>query len=132
MKTLLSTLIILLFALPLFPAHSSQQGGVVSQADVDPEIVRRIYLGQSRALIAVNLPEEHPARQQFETHVLGRTSDQLRAHWSRLQFTGRATPLRDVPNDAAVLEFVRSSEHTIGYVSDISLIGDDLRVIIQF
>lgn len=131
MKTIY-LLIALTLALVAQPAWSAGQGAVISQSQVDEETVRRIYMGQSRALIAVNLQESDETRARFEQEILGRNADQLRAHWSRLQFTGRATPLREVNNDEAVLRHVRNSEHAVGYISDASLAGDGLYIIVRF
>lgn len=125
-------LIALTLAVFAQPAWSAGQGAVVSQSQVDEETVRRIYMGQSRSLIAVNLQEGDETRARFEQEVLGRNADQLRAHWSRLQFTGRATPLREVADDEAVLRHVRNSEHAVGYVSDANLVGDELHIIVRF
>ena len=134
MKKILSSMAVFAASLTLLfaaTAASAAGGAVVSQSQVDEAVVNRIYLGQSRDLVAVNQPEGSAARQSFETEVLGRTAEQLRAHWSRLVFTGRASALREVDSDEAVLEFVRSNPNTIGYISDASKAGD-LNIIIAF
>jgi hypothetical protein len=130
MKALLVTLALTtaLYAIP----GKVMAGVVISQTEVDSEIVRRIYLWLSRALIGVNLPEGSEVRSQFENEVIGRTADQLRAHWSRLQFTGRAVPLRDVESDQDVIDYVQSSPHAIGYVSNEELVGDDVHILARF
>ncbi|RUO29957.1 hypothetical protein CWE12_08315 [Aliidiomarina sedimenti] len=134
MKKLLSSIAVFATSLTLLfftATASAASGAVVSQAQVDEAVVSRIYLGQSRDLFAVNQMEDSAVRQSFENEVLGRSAEQLRAHWSRLIFTGRASALREVESDEAVLEFVRSNPNTIGYISDVSKAGD-LKVIIEF
>ncbi|MGX5913478.1 phosphate ABC transporter substrate-binding protein [Aliidiomarina sp. Khilg15.8] len=130
MKTLLAALMVSLmsFALPAM----AEGGVVISQTEVESEVVRRIYLGQTRTLIGVNLPEGSDVRNRFEEEVLGRNAEQLRAHWSRLQFTGRATPLRDLDSDADVIEYVKSSPYAIGYISNPDLVTDDMHIILRF
>lgn len=122
--------VLLTFSLFAAPALA-QQGAVVSQTEIDPARVSRIYMGQSRELIAVNQPADSAVRQAFEAEVIGRSPEQIKAHWSRLLFTGRAVELRDVASDEAVLEFVRSNPGTIGYISDASK-ASELHVILTF
>ncbi|RUO26292.1 phosphate ABC transporter substrate-binding protein [Aliidiomarina minuta] len=134
MKKILSSIAVVAASLTLLfaaGAASATGGVVVSQTQIDEAVVNRIYLGQSRDLIAVNQMEDSAVRQNFESEVLGRSAEQLRAHWSRLIFTGRASALREVESDEAVLEFVRSNPGTIGYISDASKAGD-LNIIIEF
>lgn len=134
MKKILSSMAVFAASLTLLFAASTASatgGAVVSQTQIDEAVVSRIYLGQSRDLVAVNQMEDSAVRQNFESEVLGRSAEQLRAHWSRLIFTGRASALREVESDEAVLEFVRSNPNTIGYISDASKAGD-LNIIIAF
>ncbi|CUS49573.1 MAG: putative periplasmic protein [Idiomarinaceae bacterium HL-53] len=118
-KLISHALLALLFALGISHApHASAEGAIISQSEIDAEIVRRIYLGQSRQFIAANLPEGSDARNTFENSFVGRSPDQMKAHWSRLLFTGRAVELRVLETDEQVLEFVRSNPNTVGYISD--------------
>jgi len=111
--------LLLVFGIASTPTAQAE-GAIVTQAEVDAEIVRRIYLGQSRQLIAANLPEGSDARNSFESDFIGRSPDQMKAHWSRLLFTGRAVELRVLETDDEVIEFVRSNHNTVGYISDAS------------
>ncbi|RUO31590.1 hypothetical protein CWE12_00910 [Aliidiomarina sedimenti] len=126
--TLLGTA--LAWAITSFPAMA-QGGAVISQSEIDSARVTRIYMGQSRELIAVNQQEGSAVRQAFEANVIGRSAEQIKAHWSRLVFTGRAAELRQVESDEAVLEYVRSNPGTIGYISDASK-ADDLNILLEF
>lgn len=109
----------------------AQNGVVVSQREIDQARISRIYMGQSRELIAVNQAEGSAVRQAFEAEVIGRSPEQIKAHWSRLVFTGRAAELRQVDSDEAVLEFVRSNPGTIGYIEDASK-AEGLTILLEF
>lgn len=110
----------------------AQNGVVVSQTDLPAASIERIYLGQSRVLTGVNLPEGNPTRIAFEKSVVGKTGDQLNRHWAKLKFTGRATPLDVLDNDKAVIEFLKSNPQGIGYVADKSLVTGDLKILTEF
>lgn len=109
----------------------AQSGAVVSQSAIEPARITRIYMGQSRDLIAVNQTQDSAVRSAFEANVIGRTPEQIKAHWSRLVFTGRAAELREVDSDEAVLEFVRSNSGTIGYITDASK-AEGLNILLEF
>lgn len=95
--------------------HPSNTSNITSE-----ELVR-IYTGRSNAFNAVNLVESLPLRAQFDEKGVGRTSAQLKAHWSKLVFTGKGTPPTELSSEQDVLNFVASNSQAIGYVSAGSL-----------
>ncbi len=107
------------------------KAAIVTRGEVDLDAVRRMYLGQQRNYVAVNLPEGSDTRERFERNVIGRSPAQMKAHWSRLVFTGRAWELNVLKNDEDVVSFVRSNMNAIGYISDVSK-ADGLYIVLQF
>lgn len=105
-----------LFALPALAqiaviVHPSNSSNLTNE-----ELVR-IYTGRSNAFNAVNLAESVPLRAQFDEKGVGRTSAQLKAHWSKLVFTGKGTPPTELASEQEVLNFVASNPQAIGYIS---------------
>lgn len=88
-----------------------------NDSSINAEEIVRIYTGRSNAFNAVNLAESVPLRAQFDEKGVGRTSAQLKAHWSKLVFTGKGTPPAELGSEEAVLEFVAKNPQAIGYVS---------------
>lgn len=88
-----------------------------NSTSVNADEIVRIYTGRSNAFNAVNLAESVPLRAKFDEKGVGRTSAQLKAHWSKLVFTGKGTPPAELPSEEAVLEFVAKNPQAIGYVS---------------
>lgn len=92
--------------------------------DIDAHQVKRIFLGKQTTLadgsraIPVNQTQTAPIRIKFDTNVLGRSSSQVTAYWSKLVFTGKGNPPKEMANDDAVLSYVRNTPGAIGYVSD--------------
>lgn len=56
------------------------------------------------------------ARADFYQQYLGRSLAEIKAHWSRLIFTGRGRPPRDVPSGEDVRRLVAENPGTIGYI----------------
>lgn len=88
-----------------------------NETSVTPEEIVRIYTGRSSAFNAVNLAESLPLRSQFDEKGVGRSSAQLKAHWSKLVFTGKGTPPAELASEDAVLDFVAKNAQAIGYIS---------------
>lgn len=66
------------------------------------------------------------ARIVFLEEYLDRTESQMKSHWSRLIFTGRGRPPREVAGGEAVRELVARDTRAIGYV-DAGLVDGSLR-----
>jgi len=84
---------------------------------------QQIFSGQLRSLNGmavqtVDLPSGDAQRNFFYQKLLGRSPDQMRSHWARLIFTGKAKPPREASGSAEVLSLVGSSDGVIGYVPD--------------
>ncbi|MBT1450138.1 phosphate ABC transporter substrate-binding protein [Glaciecola sp. XM2] len=94
-----------------------------SNADsLDSKMVQRIFLGKEKKFpngsetVPVNQSPESNVRQGFDQDVLGRSSSQVSAYWSKLVFTGKGVPPKEVSTDAEVIELVSQNPSVIGYI----------------
>jgi ABC-type phosphate transport system substrate-binding protein len=84
--------------------------------------VAPIFLGQSprfpagAAAVALDQPLGSPLRDAFYLRVAGKTPALMKAHWSKMVFTGRGQPPREVPDSAAVKKLVSDNPSLIGYI----------------
>lgn len=89
---------------------------------LDSKIVQRIFLGKEKKFpngsecVAVNQVAETGIRQSFDKDILGRSSSQVSAYWSKLVFTGKGIPPEEVASDAEVIELVSQNPAFIGYI----------------
>jgi ABC-type phosphate transport system substrate-binding protein len=98
-----------------------------------------IYLGRmtrfpnGESVVPVDQRETSPTHHEFYSRYLGRTPAQIKAHWSKLIFSGRGQPPRTVAGDKAVAEFVAGNHHAIGYLAvdylSAGLVDKRLRVV---
>lgn len=95
----------------------------------DEAAIQRIFLGKTGRFpdgseaIPVNL-EASAVREEFDSNILGRSSSQIKALWSKLIFTGKGTPPKEVATDADVVALVSKNPNVIGYVDAASVTGD--------
>ena len=97
----------------------------------------RLFLGRSSNFAdgskatPLNLSEGHAGRDEFDSKVLNRSSAQLKAYWSKLVFTGKGTPPKELTDDAAVKAAVAADASAIGYISSASVDGS-VKVVASF
>lgn len=91
--------------------------------EISRDDVNRLYTGRASSFpggsqaVPINLVDSNSVRNDFDDKVLGRSSSQIKAHWSKLVFTGKGSPPKEVNNDAEVLDLVANNPNIIGYVS---------------
>lgn len=99
-----------------------------SSSEMTKNEVSALYLGRYQAFQngTFSLPFDHPAdsqvRANFYRLLTGKNIEYINAYWARILFTGRATPPRQLENDAAVVSIVSQNVSAIGYVSNPSVI----------
>lgn len=91
--------------------------------------VASIFLGKSSTLpsgataAAADQAEGSAVREQFYTKVAGKQSAQVKAAWSRLVFSGKATPPKELGSSADVKKFVAANPDAIGYIEKSAVDG---------
>lgn len=105
---------------------ASAQVAVVMTPSASPlskEQVANLYLGRSAELRLVDLPEGSPTRDMFYKKVAQRDAAQVKAAWSRIVFSGRGTPPREVSDAVAVKKAVAADPKTVGYIEKAAVDG---------
>lgn len=91
-------------------------------SSITREQVTSIFLGRTQNLPggagrALPVDQTNEAlREQFSNKVVGKTSAQMKAVWSRLIFSGAAAPPKEVSDSAAVKAYLASHPGAIGYI----------------
>ena len=91
--------------------------------------VAAIFLGQAprfpngAVATALDQPIGSFERDQFYLRVTGKTPALLKAYWSKMVFTGRGQPPREVPDSSAVRRMVADNPALIGYIDRSALDG---------
>jgi ABC-type phosphate transport system substrate-binding protein len=117
MKSLFRTVLFAAIALAA-PAAYAEVVVIVSSRNtattMAAEEIANIYLGKSMAMKP--LDNGTAIRSEFYTKVAGKDEAQVKAIWSRLVFTGKATPPKELPTSADVVKAVAADPNAIGYV----------------
>jgi len=105
-------------------------------AEMTYEQVAGIFLGKSSTLpggataAPADLPDGSPVRDKFYSSVTGKQASQVKAAWSRLVFSGKATPPRELGSAADVKKFVAANPDAIGYIEK-SAVDGSVKVVLS-
>jgi ABC-type phosphate transport system substrate-binding protein len=105
-----------------------------NSSEISDNDIKRMFLGKNKtfsngeSVKAINLKSGNAIRENFEKKVLGKSSSQVKAYWSKLIFSGKAKPLKEGASDSEVLSWVSSTPNAISYI-DASKVDDSVKVI---
>lgn len=104
---------------------------------LDEAAVSKIFLGREKSfadgksVVPLSLAERAPASTAFNDAVLKKSSSQLKAYWSKLVFTGKGTPPKEIATDEEMIKLVATNPSLIGYV-DASKVDASVKVAMKF
>lgn len=105
-------------------------------ASLTKDQVSDIFLGKSSTfpggeqVIPIDLGEGTAQRDEFHSKVTGKSANQLKAYWSKMIFSGRATPPKEVPNASDGKRLIAANPSSIGYI-DKSAVDGSVKVVYQ-
>jgi ABC-type phosphate transport system substrate-binding protein len=85
-------------------------------APISKEQIADLYLGRSDAWIPIDQAVGSEIYVEFYKKVTGRDSAQIKAIWSRILFTGRGVPPKQLRDSAAVKKAVAANPNAVGYI----------------
>ena len=118
----------LLFALPAMAEVVVVVNPKAAEASMTKDQVAQFFLGKSSAMSPIDQPESAPVRAEFYKKVTDKDASQVKALWSKLVFTGKATMPKEAADSAAVKKMVASDPKAIGYI-DKSAVDASVKVI---
>jgi ABC-type phosphate transport system substrate-binding protein len=92
---------------------------VVNPANTDAvskDQIASVYLGKSTAFTPIDQSDGSAIRGEFYKKVADKDASQAKALWSKLVFTGKASPPKEVGSSADVKKAVAANPKAIGYI----------------
>ena len=105
-------------------------------SEIDQPSVRRIWLGKDtfyrdgKAIVPLDVDLKSPVRRHFLKVIIDKSDAEFRQYWSRIVFTGKGTPPRNVGGDREVVEWVAKDPLAIGLVDE-SAVNSSVKKIMQ-
>lgn len=128
--------ILLAFGGILFGAEPEVVVIVSKQSSVEKltrEQVADLFLGKLSRLggveaVPLDRPEGSPVRDAFYTEFLDKSAAQIKAHWSKIIFTGRGQPPAQIADGEAARKRVAQDPAAVAYIER-SLVDDTVRIV---
>lgn len=105
--------------------------GHPSAAPLTKDQVSDIFLGKSQGMNLVDQAEGAPIRADFYKQATGRDLAQVKSTWSRLVFSGKAQPPKEVADSTAVKKAVAADPKAVGYIEKAAVDGS-VKVVLAF
>jgi ABC-type phosphate transport system substrate-binding protein len=97
--------------------------GHPSAAPLNKDQVADIFIGKDLSAKPVDQAESAAIRADFYKKVTGREAAQVKAAWSRIAFSGKGQPPKDVGDAAGVKKAVAADPKAIGYIDSTAVDG---------
>jgi hypothetical protein len=88
----------------------------LAAAPISKEQLADLYLAKSTILIPIDQAADSAIYVEFYKKATGRDSAQVKAIWSRILFTGRGVPPKQLADSAAVRKAVAANPRAVGYI----------------
>ena len=124
-------------ALPAWAAAQDIVAVVSAKApmrDLSAGQVADIFLGKTTRFpdgtpaTPIDLQEESAVREKFYAQFTGKSPAQVKAHWSKIIFTGRGQPPMQAASGAQAKKLIAENPNAIGYIEN-SLVDSSVRVL---
>jgi ABC-type phosphate transport system substrate-binding protein len=107
--------------LAVFLAASARAEDIVvivnpASAPLSKEQVADIYLARNRAWTPIDQAAGSAIYAEFYMKATGRDAAQVKAIWSKILFTGRGVPPKQLLDSAAVKKAVAANPNAVGYI----------------
>ncbi len=103
---------------------NAANGATISEGDIP-----RIFLGKVKQftngdkITIINMKFKQATRNEFEEKVLNKSASQVKAYWSKLMFSGKGKPPKELASDKDIIAFVSSNPSAIAYIDAASADG---------
>jgi ABC-type phosphate transport system substrate-binding protein len=104
---------------------------------IDATLVKKIYLGKAKSFPSggkVNvftLSSNMPETEHFRKNALNKSNSQFKSYWSKLTFTGKGTPAKELSSPAEIINAVKNDPNAIGFINTNDL-NSDVKALVNF
>ncbi|GAB3264074.1 type 2 periplasmic-binding domain-containing protein [Chitinimonas naiadis] len=103
---------------------------------LSPEQIANLFLGKANSFPSGGAAtpvdqNDGPTREEFNSKVLKKDSAGVKAHWAKMQFTGKGTAPKEVGGSGDVKKFVAGNPAGIGYI-DKGAVDGSVKVVGSF
>lgn len=108
-----------------------------NNAAADTSFIKKVYLGKAKSFSGgekvkvFTLNDQAGITEEFRAKALKKSNSQYKSYWSKLVFTGKGTPPKEMASEEEMIEMVAKTPNAIGFVSS-SKVNDKVKVIATY
>lgn len=105
-------------------------------SELDAKTAKKLFLGKAKSIpgmssfTLVGQDDDSPTKAKFTKSITKKNLKKYKAYWSKMIFSGKGIPPKELANDAEVKAYVASHADAIGYV-DASVVDDSVKVLLR-
>lgn len=98
--------------------NSSNSVSSVSKSELsDLFLKKKAKWASGQSVSPVDLSAKSSIRESFSQEILGKSVGAIKSYWQQFVFAGKGTPPVEKNSDNEVIEYVKSNEGAVGYIS---------------
>jgi len=119
----LVTLALLTCAMPALAEIAIIANPSSGASSLDAKVAKMLFLGKTKTIPGMSTVtligqiDESPTKAEFTKMVAKKGINKYKAYWSKMIFSGKAIPPKELANDAEVKAYVASHTDAVGYVN---------------
>ncbi len=103
---------------------------------LDAKTAKKLFLGKTKSVPGmgtvslIGQVDGSPTKAEFTEKVVGKKLNKYKAYWSKMIFSGKAVPPKELADDAEVKAHVAGHANAVGYV-DASAVDGTVKVLLS-
>jgi ABC-type phosphate transport system substrate-binding protein len=90
---------------------------------IDDKLIKKIYLGKAKSFPSGNkvkvysLNSSEADTEYFRSKALKKSNSQFKSYWSKLAFTGKGKPAKELNGAAELIDAIKKDPNAIGFIN---------------
>jgi hypothetical protein len=137
----IKTIIIAIFATLLVSTTAVAEVAIIvgsgsGASALDAKTAKKLFLGKVKsipgmsAVTLVGQVDDSPTKAKFTKAIAKKGLDKYKAYWSKMIFSGKAVPPKELANDAEVKAYVAKNADAVGYINA-NAVDDSVKVLLR-
>ncbi len=107
-----------------------------SMGSLDAKSAKKLFLGKTKSIPGIDNVtligqiDSNPIKAEFTKKATRKKIGKYKAHWSRMTFSGKAVPPKELASDAEVKEYVAKHADAVGYINA-AAVDDSVKVLLR-
>lgn len=105
-------------------------------SELDAKTAKKLFLGKIKSIpgmssfTLIGQDDNSPIKAEFTKKITKKKLKKYKAYWSKMIFSGKAIPPKELTGDTEVKAFIAGNADAIGYI-DASALDDSVKVLLR-